>query len=105
MTFRREVYDRMWLITIEQGSQLCPVADVDLRERVARVSTSLWDRGEIGSVRQLIDVDHVCAGLIEQYLITANPIKPAPPATNNVFPSKLMLVCTVRSYAVPEVER
>ena len=43
----------------------CPVADVDLREGVARVSTSLWDRGEIGSVRQLIDVDHVCAGLIE----------------------------------------
>ena len=66
MTFRREVYDRMWLITIEQGSQLCPVADVGLREGVARVSASLWDRGEIGSVRQLIDVDHVCAGLIEQ---------------------------------------
>ena len=95
----------MWLITIEQGSQLCPVADVDLRERVARVSTSLWDRGEIGSVRQLIDVDHVCAGLIEQVPDHCRSDKAGAAGDENVFPSKLMLVCTVRSYAVLEVER
>src|SRR5262249_59098105 len=66
MTFGGEVHDRMRLITIEKRSQLYSVADVDFRERVTVVSVSLWDRGEIRSVRQLIDIDHVGTGLIKQ---------------------------------------
>src|SRR5262249_10653864 len=66
MTFGGEVHDRMRLITIEKRSQLYCVADVDFRERVTVVSVSLWDRGKVRSVRQLIDIDHVGAGLIKQ---------------------------------------
>src|SRR5215831_13668761 len=66
MAFRRKVYDGMRLITIEKRSQLYSVADVDFRECVTVVSVSLWDRGEISSVCQLIDIDHVGAGLIKQ---------------------------------------
>ena len=66
MAFGREVHDAVGLMLIEKRAQIRRVADVDLGERVARVSGRLRDGGEVRRVGELVDIDDVRAGAVEQ---------------------------------------
>jgi hypothetical protein len=64
--FRGEVHDGVGLEALEQGTQFRGTAYVDLGEGVTRVPRRLRDRSEVRRISELVDVDDVRAGMIEQ---------------------------------------
>ena len=55
------------LVAVEQGAQRRSVANVDLREGIARVAVRRLRNGaQIRRIGKLVDVDHECVGVIEQ---------------------------------------
>src|SRR5262245_61861191 len=61
-----EIHHRARRVGLEQFSERGPVADIDLSEAIAMVACRLRDRIEIRGVSQLVNIDDVRFGLVEQ---------------------------------------
>jgi hypothetical protein len=66
VTFRSQIHNRIRLITLKERSQSRSAADVHFCERVPLMSSSLRSRGQVCSIRQLVDVDDIGLGPIKQ---------------------------------------
>jgi hypothetical protein len=66
MAFRREIHDEVRLMPVEQRTKGGRVADIDLGKGVTRVSRRLRDRSEVCRIGELVDIDDIGAGAIEQ---------------------------------------
>ncbi len=66
MTLGRQVHHSAGRILIEQLAQRLAVADIHLAEGIAWMSRCLRNRGEVGGVGELVDVDDKSRGIVEQ---------------------------------------
>ena len=66
MALGGEIHHVVRRVRLEQAPQLGPVADVDAGEAIAGVVRGLRNRVQIRGVSQLVDIDDVGLGLVEQ---------------------------------------
>src|SRR5437868_9419922 len=81
MRFRGEVQDRVGLKRLQQLVEPLAVGDIGALEAVARVVLDRPQRGEIGRIGQLVEIEHARANSATNSRHTADPINPAPPVT------------------------
>lgn len=68
---------------VEQLTKAGGVANIDLRKGITRVSRPLRDRGEVRCICKLVDIDDICAGVIEQVPDYGRPDEAGAPGHKN----------------------
>ena len=65
MTFRRQVHHGIGLVLCEYAVMLGAVANIHLLKSIARIIGYLGQRFQIAGISQLIDIDDVILGVLE----------------------------------------